>query len=249
VRQAWNNRGRSEVGVVVKVEIWSDVVCPWCYIGKRRLERALESFPHEVDVVYRSFELDPTAPIGGTERSVESLGRKYGGTERVIAMQEHVREQAAAEGLSFRLDETLHLNSVAAHRLLHLALDESGPEVQARLKEALMSAYFEQARDVSDPAVLREVAVASGLDPVRVDEVLSGDEYADAVRADVAQAAVYGANGVPFFVLEGQYAVSGAQPTEVFAQALEQVWEATHATPVTVVAGSTGDVCGPEGCD
>ena len=232
----------------MKVEIWSDVVCPWCYIGKRRLEKALESFPHPVDVVYRSFELDPTAPVGGAERSVESLGRRYGGTERVLAMQERVREQAAAEGLTFRLGETLHVNSVAAHRLLHLALDEGGTEVQARLKEALMSAYFEQARDLSDPAVLHDVAVASGLEVTRVDEVLAGEEYAEAVRADVAQAAAYGANGVPFFVFEGQYAVSGAQPTAVFGEVLEQVWEATRPAPLTVAAGSSGEVCGPDGC-
>jgi predicted DsbA family dithiol-disulfide isomerase len=232
----------------VKVEIWSDVVCPWCYIGKRRFEKALESFPHEVDVTYHSFELDPTAPVGGAERSVESLGRRYGGTERVLAMQEHVREQAAAEGLTFRLGETLHVNSVAAHRLLHLALAEGGPEVQARLKEALMSAYFEQARDLSDLAVLRDVGLASGLEAARVDEVLAGEEYADAVRADVARAAAYGANGVPFFVFEDQYAVSGAQPTEVFGQVLEQVWEATRSTPLTVVSGSSGEVCGPDGC-
>ena len=207
----------------MKVEIWSDVVCPWCYIGKRRFEKALESFPHEVDVTYRSFELDPSAPAGAGERSVDSLARKYGGAERVRAMQEHVREQAAAEGLEFRLGDTLHVNTVDAHRLLHLALAEGGSEQQARLKEALMSAYFEDARDLSDHAVLRDVALASGLDGARVDEVLSTGEYADAVRTDVARAAAYGATGVPFFVLEEKYAVSGAQPTEVLGQALEQV--------------------------
>ena len=233
----------------MKVEIWSDVVCPWCYIGKRRFEKAMEAFPHKVEVVYRSFELDPSAPVRGEERSVESLGRRYGGVERVLAMQEHVREQAAAEGLSFRLGETRHVNTVDAHRLLHLALDDGGREVQARLKEALMSAYFEDARDVSDPAVLGEVAVTAGLDPARVDAVLAGDEFRDAVRDDVARAAAYGAGGVPFFVFEEQYAVSGAQPTEVFTDVLDQVWQATRPTPVTVVAGSTGDVCGPEGCD
>jgi len=236
----------------VKIDIWSDVVCPWCYIGKRLLEKALAGFPHEVEVTYRSFELDPSAPVGGQERSVESLGRRYGGVDRVHAMQEHVREQSAAEGLSLRLDETLHVNSVDAHRLLHLALDSSGREAQARLKEALMSAYFEQARDLSDHAVLREVATDVGLDARRVDEVLAGDQYADAVRADVARAASYGATGVPYFVLEDQYAVSGAQPTEVFAQVLDQVWEATRPTPVQVVAGAghqAGEVCGPDGCD
>jgi predicted DsbA family dithiol-disulfide isomerase len=237
------------LGLHVRVEIWSDVVCPWCYIGKRRFERALETFPHEVDVVYRSFELDPDAPVGGVERSVESLGRKYGGAERVAAMQEHVRAQAADEGLSFRLGETLHVNSVAAHRLLHLALDDGGPQVQGRFKEALMSAYFEDARDVSDAEVLRDVAIASGLDADRVAAVLAADEYADAVRDDVTRAAAYGAGGVPFFVFEGKYAVSGAQPTEVFSQVLDQVWQSERPQPITVVAGETGDVCGPEGCD
>jgi predicted DsbA family dithiol-disulfide isomerase len=232
----------------MKVEIWSDVVCPWCYIGKRRFERALEAFPHEVEVVFRSFELDPAAPVRSGETVTASLARKYGGAERVAAMQEHVRRQAADEGLVFRLDETPHANTVDAHRLLHLALDEYGPEVQARVKEALMSAYFEDARDVSDPAVLREVATAAGLESGRIEAVLTGDEYADDVRADVAAAAAYGANGVPFFVFEGRYAVSGAQPAEVFGRALEQVWEATRPSPVTVVAGAAGDVCGPDGC-
>jgi predicted DsbA family dithiol-disulfide isomerase len=232
----------------MKVEIWSDVVCPWCYIGKRRFERALEAFPHEVEVVFRSFELDPAAPVRSGETVTASLARKYGGAERVAAMQEHVRRQAADEGLVFRLDETPHANTVDAHRLLHLALDEYGLEVQARVKEALMSAYFEDARDVSDPAVLREVATAAGLESGRIEAVLTGDEYADDVRADVAAAAAYGANGVPFFVVEGRYAVSGAQPAEVFGRALEQVWEATRPSPVTVVAGAAGDVCGPDGC-
>jgi len=232
----------------VKVEIWSDVVCPWCYIGKRRFERALAGFPHEVEVTYRSFELDPSAPVMGGETTTASLARKYGGEARVAQMQEHVRRQAADEGLTFRLDQTPHASSVDAHRLLHLAVAEGGREVQAGLKEAFMSAYFEEARDLSDPAVLREVAVAAGLDPARVDEVLVGEEFRDAVRADVAQAAAYGANGVPFFVLEGQYAVSGAQPTEVFARVLAQVWEATRPSPVPLVTGATGDVCGPEGC-
>jgi predicted DsbA family dithiol-disulfide isomerase len=233
----------------VKVEIWSDVVCPWCYLGKRRFEHAVDAFPHEVEVTYRSFELDPSAPVGGGETTLASLARKYGGAERVAAMQEHVWQQAADEGLTFLLDETLHVNTVDAHRLLHLALDEGGVDVQARLGEALMAAYFESARDVSDHTVLRDVAVSVGLDAHRVDAVLAGEEYAEAVRADIAQAAAYGAAGVPFFVLEGQYAVSGARPTEVFAQVLEQVWNATRPAPVTVVAGAEGDVCGPEGCD
>jgi predicted DsbA family dithiol-disulfide isomerase len=233
----------------VKVEIWSDVVCPWCYIGKRRFEKALADFPHAVEVIYRSFELDPTAPVMGGETVTASLAQKYGGVERVAAMQDHLRRQAADEGLAFRLDETPHANTVDAHRLLHLALTEHGTQTQARLEEALLSAYFEEARDPSDHEVLREIAVAAGLREARVDEVLAGQEYTDAVRADVAQAAAYGATGVPFFVFEGRYGVSGAQPAEVFEQVLEQVWRETQDPLVTVVAGATGDVCGPEGCD
>jgi predicted DsbA family dithiol-disulfide isomerase len=240
------------LNVHVKVEIWSDVVCPWCYIGKRRFEKALAEFPHEVEVTYRSFELDPSAPVRSGETVTASLARKYGGEERVAAMQDHVRRQAAEEGLVLRLDETPHANTVDAHRLLHLALAEHGPQVQAGLEEALMSAYFEAAQDPSDHAVLRETAVATGLDGRRVDQVLAFDEYADAVRADIARAAAYGATGVPFFVLEDKYAVSGAQPTAVFAQVLEQVWQAIDPTPVQVLAGDVGDVgdvCGPDGCD
>ena len=232
----------------MKVEIWSDVVCPWCFIGKRRFEQAVAAFPHPVDVVYRSFELDPSAPVGGTETVTASLAQRYGGEARVAQMQEHVAQLAGEVGLHLRLGETLHTNTVDAHRLLHLALDQGGPTAQHTLQEALLAAYFEDVRDVSDHGVLREVSVGAGLDPVDVDEVLAGDRYRDAVSADIDQARAYGAGGVPFFVFEGAYAVSGAQPTEVFGQVLEQVWEATRPALVTL-GGTEGDVCGPEGCD
>jgi predicted DsbA family dithiol-disulfide isomerase len=230
----------------VKVEIWSDVVCPWCYIGKRRFERALEAFPHPVEVVYRSFELDPSAPVGGAERSVDSLARKFGGHDRVAEMQQHVTAAAAEEGLSFHLEQTLHVNTVDAHRLLHLALDQSGPVVQARLKEALMAAHFEEGRNLSDHAVLREIAVDNWLDGSRVDEVLAGRDYDDAVAADIAQARAYGATGVPFFVVDQKYSVSGAQPAAVFSQLLDQAWTASH--PVLQMAGGDAEACGPDGC-
>ena len=232
----------------MKVEIWSDVVCPWCFIGKRRFEQAVEAFPHPVEVVYRSFELDPSAPVGGTETVTASLAQRYGGEARVAQMQQHVSQLAGEVGLRLRLDETLHTNTVDAHRLLHLALDRGGPAAQRRLQDALLAAYFEDVRDVSDHVVLREVALGAGLDATEVDEVLAGDRYRDAVSADIEQARAYGAGGVPFFVLEGAYAVSGAQPTEVFARVLEQAWEATR--PALVALGGTeGDACGPVGCD
>ncbi|WP_122817032.1 DsbA family oxidoreductase [Nocardioides pantholopis] len=234
----------------MRIEIWSDVVCPWCYIGKRRLERALDGFEHadQVEVVYRSFELDPSAPRHGTEPTVVSLARKYGRSEdEMRQMMQGVVDAAAGEDLAFRIFENVHTNTVDAHRLLHLALDAGGPALQRDLKEALLAAYFIRAENVGDPDVLRSVALEAGLDGDRVDAVLAGQEYADEVAADAAQARAYGATGVPFFVLDGAFGISGAQPVEVFTQALEQAWAASH--PVLQMAG--GDdaaACGPDGC-
>jgi predicted DsbA family dithiol-disulfide isomerase len=233
----------------MRIEIWSDVVCPWCYVGKRRLESALADFPHrdEVEVVYRSFELDPGAPRHGDELSTGVIARKYGRSEAEMRqMQQQLIDLAAEEGLAFRLFETLHTNTVDAHRLLHLALETGGPALQRDLKEALLSAYFEQARNIGDHDVLTEIATAAGLPEGRVREVLAGDDYADAVEADVARARAYGATGVPFFVIDEKYGVSGAQPTELFTQVLDQAWEASH--PVLQMAGSDGEACGPDGC-
>ena len=239
----------------MRIEIWSDVVCPWCFVGKRRLETALAGFEHadDVEVVYRSFELDPSAPQHGGEPTTGVLARKYGRSEAEMRqMQQQLTEVAAEEGLAFRLVDTVHTNTVDAHRVLHLALESGGTALQGTLKEALLSAYFEQARNVGDHDVLTEVAVSVGLDEARVREVLAGEEYVDAVEADVAQARAYGATGVPFFVVDSAYGVSGAQPAEVFSQVLDQAWAASH--PVLQMAGgdgaegADGAVCGPDGC-
>ena len=233
----------------MQIEIWSDVVCPWCYIGKRRFERALESFPHadEVDVVYRSFELDPSAPEVGTESIAESLGRKYGGGPDAGAeMIARTVEVAATEGLAFDYAHATHTKTVDAHRLLHLALTEGGRLLQHTLNEALLEAYFTRGESMGDHDVLRRVAVDAGLDPARVDEVLASDEFREAVEADVAQALALGAGGVPFFVVDRTYGVSGAQPTEVFTQVLDQAWAAS--LPALTMVDGDGDVCGPEGC-
>jgi predicted DsbA family dithiol-disulfide isomerase len=232
----------------VRIEIWSDVVCPWCYIGKRRLEKALASFEHadEVEVVYRSFELDPSAPRHGHELTTGVLARKYGRSEaEVRQMQQQLIDTAAEEGLEFRLLDNLHTNTVDAHRLLHLALESGGPALQRQLKEALLAAYFVRAQDVGDHEVLHAVATQVGLDEVRVKEVLTASEYADAVAADIAQARAYGATGVPFFVVDQRLGVSGAQPADVFAQVLERAWAESH--PVLDVVGGA-DACGPDGC-
>ncbi len=233
----------------MKIEIWSDVVCPWCFVGKRRLETALSTFEHadDVEVVYRSFELDPSAPHHGHELTTGVIARKYGRSEAEMRqMQQQLTDLAAEEGLRFRLFETVHTNTIDAHRLLHLALATGGPALQRELKEALLSAYFEGAADVGDHDVLAATAQRVGLDADRVREVLEGDEYADAVEADIAQARAYGATGVPFFVVDQKYGVSGAQPAEVFSQVLDQAWTAAH--PVLQTVGGDADACGPDGC-
>lgn len=231
----------------MRIEIWSDVVCPWCYIGKRRLEKALASFEHPVEVVWRSFQLDPSAPQVPVETVAESLGRKYGGgPEAGRQMIDRVEAVAAEEGLLFRHHQSLRVSTVDAHRVLHLALESGGPEVQGALKEALLSAYFIETENVADHATLTRIAVEVGLDPERVAAVLGSDEYADAVEADIREAAALGANGVPFYVVDRKYGVSGAQSAEVFTDVLERAWADSH--PVLDLVGGGADACGPDGC-
>jgi len=215
----------------VKIEIWSDVVCPWCYIGKRRIENALAEFGHadEVEVHWRSYQLDPGAPTEPTESAGAMIARKYGqSAEGAKEMQDRVEAVAAEDGLVYRLSETLHLNTVDAHRLIHLAHEQGGNDLQGRVKEALLKAYFTEARNVADHAVLRDVAVAAGLDAARVEEVLGSRQFENDVQADVEQAQAHGATGVPFFVIDQKYGVSGAQPVEAFSQVLERAWADSH---------------------
>jgi predicted DsbA family dithiol-disulfide isomerase len=232
----------------MRIEIWSDVVCPWCYIGKRRLETALATFGHAdgVEIVWRSFELDPSAPKEPVETVAEVLGRKYGGgPEAGRQMVDRVEAVAAEEGLLFRHHQSLRVNTVDAHRVLHLALETGGPQLQGRLKEALLSAYFVETENVADHDTLLRIAAGVGLDEVRVKEVLGSDEYADAVAADVREAVSLGASGVPFYVVDRKYGIAGAQPSDVFGQVLEKAWSESH--PVLDVVGGA-DACGPDGC-
>ncbi|WP_461023976.1 DsbA family oxidoreductase [Thalassiella azotivora] len=238
------------------IEIWSDVVCPWCYVGKRRLETALESFAHadEVEVRYRSFQLDPTATPSSDDDPpgvAAKLADKYGvGIREAEDMVARVEEVAAQDGIEMHQDRARGRSTLDAHRLLHAAADR-GAAVQADLKQRLLSAYFTDGQRIDDPVVLERLAVASGLDADEVRLVLDSDRYADAVREDQAQAAAFGARGVPFFVVDRRLGMSGAQPVEAFTQLLEQAW--SSRTPVTVLAGagtdtSSADACGPDGC-
>jgi predicted DsbA family dithiol-disulfide isomerase len=211
----------------MQVEIWSDVVCPWCYLGKRRFEQALDGFDHrdEVEVVYRSFELDPTAPAGVTTPTVDLLAGKYDMTvSQAHDAQRQMEQRATEDGLVFVMEGLRSGNTRDAHRLLHLAKDRG---LQADLTETLHRAYFSEQGSIFDSASLTSLAVDVGLDRDEVTQVLSTDAYDDAVTADEAMAKSLGATGVPFFVIDRRLGLSGAQPPEVIAQALNDAW--THA--------------------
>jgi predicted DsbA family dithiol-disulfide isomerase len=226
-------------------------VCPWCYIGKRRLETALSTFEHadDVEIVYRSFQLDPAAPRVPVQTVAEHLGAKYGGGPQAgQQMVDRTEAVAAEEGLLFRLGEAQRANTVDAHRLLHLALETGGPSLQAALKEELLAAYFLRAENVADHDLLRRTTDKVGLATERVDEVLAGDRYADAVEQDIREATGLGATGVPFFVIDRKYGISGAQPAEVFSQVLERAWDEAHPRLEQVGVASSDDACGPDGC-
>jgi predicted DsbA family dithiol-disulfide isomerase len=208
----------------MQVEIWSDPVCPWCYLGKRRFERALESFGHrdEVTVVYRSFELDPSAPAGVTTPTVERLADKYGMTAgQADDAQRQMEQRAARDGLEFRMDGLRSGNTRDAHRLLHLAKAHG---VQAELAERLHRAYLTEQASIFDHSSLTELAVEAGLDRDDVIRVLASQEYGDAVDTDEAMAQALGVNGVPLFVIDRRYGISGAQPPEVITRVLDQAW-------------------------
>jgi predicted DsbA family dithiol-disulfide isomerase len=209
----------------MRVDIWSDVVCPWCYIGQGRFSRALAGFEHrdEVEVVYRSFELDPSIPGGQATPIVDLLAAKYGMTQAEAQQAEgRVAALAAAEGLDFTADRAMG-NTLDAHRLVHLGREHGAQE---RVLQHLYHAYFGEGRSVFDHEALAGVAAEAGLDPGTAREALKGDSYTDAVRADEAQAARLGITGVPFFVVDGKYGVSGAQPEETFLLALREAWDA-----------------------
>jgi predicted DsbA family dithiol-disulfide isomerase len=231
----------------MKIEIWSDVVCPWCYIGKRRFEAALARFAHrdQVELVWRSFELDPSAAPSPESpgRYAEHLAGKYGITpDRAKTMIDRVTDAAAEEGLDFRFDIARRGNTFDAHRLLHLALDRG---VQDEMKERLDRGTFTEGLPVSDHQALTEAAVEVGLDEVEVKEVLTSEHYADAVQADVAKARAYGITAVPFFVIDGKYGVAGAQPPEILLDVLERAW--AERSPLTFVSeAGDADACGDD---
>lgn len=206
------------------IDVWSDIVCPWCYIGKRRFERALHACAHRdlVTVVHRSFQLDPVSPPGEVRDHRDNLMAKYGMTEaQANAAQIKMERTAADEGLEFHLVGGVTGNTFDAHRVLQLAKDRG---IQEAVIERLFRAHFTEQKSIFEHGPLTTLAVEAGLDANEVGGVLNGDAYADEVRADNEQARAFGATGVPFFVIDDEYGISGAQPSEVFADALSRAF-------------------------
>ena len=233
----------------MKVEIWSDVVCPWCYIGKRRFEAALDRFEHrdDVEVEWKSFELDPGAHSAGSAGGyAERLAKKYSmSLAKAQDMLDSMTAAAAAEGLDFHFERAVASNTFDAHQVIHLAGLHG---VQDQVKERLLRAYFTEGEPVGDRDALVRLAAEAGMDPAEVRQALDEQMYADAVRADQAEAASFGISGVPFFVVDRKYGVSGAQPAEALLQVLKRAW--TESSPLIMADAGSGDaiVCGPDGC-
>jgi predicted DsbA family dithiol-disulfide isomerase len=232
----------------MKVEIWSDIVCPWCAIGKRRFETALAQFAHrdEVDVRWRSFELDPAAPREREGDTTENLARKYGiSPEEAAAKHRQLTELGAADGLEFHFEHARGGNTFDAHRLVHLGAERG---IQDEVKQRLFRAYLTEGERIGDPDTLARLAVDAGLDEAEARDVLASDRYADAVRADERQAQAYGISGVPFFVIDQKYGVSGAQAPEALLQVLDTAWAEAHPPQVLTPAGGQGDTCEDGSC-
>jgi predicted DsbA family dithiol-disulfide isomerase len=208
----------------IHLEVWSDIHCPWCYIGKRRFERALDQFEHkdQVEIIWRSFQLDPDAPPEYKGNINDMLVEKKGiSRAKAEAMHKHVTDLAAQEGLTYQFDKVRLSNSFDAHRLIHFAAEHG---LQDKMQERLFYAYFTEGLYVGDHDVLAGLAAEVGLNADDVRAMLKTNQFANDVRADQQLAYDFGSNGVPFFVFERKYGISGAQPTELFLSALNQIW-------------------------
>ena len=231
---------------ILAIDIWSDIACPWCWVGKRRLEEAVGAFEGEVALTWRAFELDPGAPAEAPE-GVDYAGRlaaKYGtGRDEAQAMIDRMVGVGRSVGVEMRFDRIRPTNTFSAHRLLAWA---AGLGRQAELEERLFSAYLSEGLAISDPGVLRELAESVGLDSGAAATVLASDAYAEEVREDEARAARLGIRGVPFFVFGNRYGVSGAQPAESLLEAMRGAVEDAEPEPAP---SRSAEECGPEGCD
>lgn len=230
----------------MKVDIWSDVMCPFCYIGKRHFEEALAKFENgkDIEVVWHSFQLDPDAEAQPGKSAYEYLAERKGQSlEWSKQVHSQVTQMAADAGLTYNFDKAVVANSFDAHRIVQLAKKHGKGDA---MEEQLFKAYFTEGKDIANDATLTELATSIGLNKEEVEEVLSSDKYADDVQEDVATASRLGINGVPFFVINNKYGVSGAQPSATFVQALQQAWAEyeKEKSPLTMVDGDAA-TCEP----
>lgn len=205
----------------MQVEIWSDIVCPFCYIGKRKFEQALANFPQkdQVKVVWKSFQLDPNADVAGTDYLKTLSSRKGWTLEQTRQITDNVRDMAQAVGLEYHFDRAISANSFDAHRFAHLAFEHG---LQDAAEEALFKAHFSEGKNIADRETLVQLGESIGLDADLVRQTLESKAYAELVQKDILEAQQLRISGVPFFVFDRKYAVSGAQATEVFINTLEQ---------------------------
>jgi predicted DsbA family dithiol-disulfide isomerase len=235
-----------EFGVLV--EIWSDIVCPWCYIGKRRFEAALAEFEHadQVEVRWRSFELDPRAPARRAGTMADHIAAKYGlSAEEAAGRLAGMNRMAARDGLEYDLAKTKGGNTFDAHRLIHLAYEKDAATGGA-LKEAMLHAYFEELQPIGERDVLIDTAVEVGLDRDEVTKTLDSDRFVEDVRRDEVEASELGCTGVPFYVINRMFAIPGAQDPETFLLTLRRAWE--RASLVVTPDAGAGGACADDSC-
>jgi predicted DsbA family dithiol-disulfide isomerase len=232
----------------MKIEVWSDFVCPFCYVGKRRLEEALEKFELVVDVEFKSFELDPDAEVQVDLNVYEMLAEKYGTSiKQAKIMTKGIQNQGEQAGIKFDFDISIPTNTFDAHRLAKFAALNG---LDMTLTENLLKAHFVDGRHIGDKQSLLHIAEKSGLDIEEAEEVLEGSRFSDEVRMDENEARQLGVQGVPFFVINRKYAISGAQPAEVFESTLKKVWEEEQGTlPLQSVPENSDLMCNDNGCE
>lgn len=234
----------------LKIQIWSDIMCPYCYIGKRRIEGALAEFPHgaSVEIEWKSFQLDPTFVASKEDNMVEHLAEKYQkDTTWAQEMMDSMTQNAKNSGLDFHFEKAVMANSFNAHRLLHLAKKHNKSN---ELEELLFKAYLTDGKNINDLATLQDLGVQVGLEATEIESLLQSDQYAKEVKEDIEMASKIGVQGVPFFVFDNKYAVSGAQHQETFVNTLEKVWEeGDFKSKITILNSSNEDSCGIDGCN
>lgn len=232
----------------MKVEIWSDIMCPFCYIGKRRFEKALEQFPakEKIDIVWKSFQLNPAMETDPSKNITEYLAEIKGWSiPQARQINQQVTDMAKAEGLQYDFDKAVVANSFNAHRLIQLAKVNGKGDA---MEERLFKAYFTEGRNIDDQNTLTELAIETGIEAGQVQSLFTGSDYAEAVERDIYEAQQIGVIGVPYFVLNDKYAVSGAQASETFLGALQKAWgEYEQHKPLANLSNDTTATCNIEG--